>query len=72
MIPITLQFLDACIMKLFERQVDLALFESDTPLYPICRSWMDNDPQENRRLNLDPPTLLEPPAGVVSLWLCAS
>lgn len=31
-------------MKLFDRSVDLAQFEEDTPLYPICRAWMKNQP----------------------------
>ena len=32
------------IVKLFDRSVDLASFTDDTPLYPICRAWMQNDP----------------------------
>nr|CAB3263435.1 protein lin-37 homolog [Phallusia mammillata] len=32
------------IMKLFDRSIDLAAFNEDTPLYPICRAWMNNDP----------------------------
>ena len=32
-------------VKLFERSVDLAQFPEDTPLYPVCRAWMQNDPQ---------------------------
>ncbi|XP_078488210.1 protein lin-37 homolog isoform X1 [Ciona intestinalis] len=32
------------IIKLFDRSVDLVNFTEDTPLYPICRAWMDNDP----------------------------
>lgn len=32
-------------MKLFDRSVDLARFEEDTPLYPICRAWMANQPR---------------------------
>ena len=36
-------------MKLFERSVDLAQFSEDTPLYPICRAWIRNQPH-NRRL----------------------
>jgi hypothetical protein len=31
-------------MKLFDRSVDLAQFENETPLYPICRAWMRNQP----------------------------
>nr|CAH7766929.1 unnamed protein product [Callosobruchus chinensis] len=33
------------VMKLFDRSVDLARFEEDTPLYPICRAWMQNQPK---------------------------
>lgn len=33
------------IMKLFDRSVNLAQFEEDTPLYPLCRSWMKNQPR---------------------------
>nr|XP_039248189.1 protein lin-37 homolog [Styela clava] len=35
---------NSCVMKLFDRSVDLAQFSEDTPLYPICRAWMSNDP----------------------------
>ncbi len=31
-------------MKLFDRSVDLAQFTETTPLYPICRAWMRNQP----------------------------
>jgi len=33
------------VMKLFDRSVDLAQFEEETPLYPICRAWMANQPR---------------------------
>lgn len=32
------------IIKLFDRSVDLARFSEDSPLYPVCRAWMRNDP----------------------------
>ena len=32
------------VMKLFDRSVDLAQFPDFTPLYPVCRAWMKNDP----------------------------
>lgn len=35
------------IMKLFDRSVDLARFDESTPLYPICRAWMQNQPRMN-------------------------
>ena len=31
-------------MKLFDRSVNLTSFSEQTPLYPICRAWMQNDP----------------------------
>lgn len=39
------QQLPSYIMKLFDRSVNLAKFEEDTPLYPLCRSWMQNQPR---------------------------
>lgn len=32
------------VMKLFDRSVDLAQFKESTPLYPVCRAWMANQP----------------------------
>ena len=40
-------------MKLFDRSVDLAQFDDDTALYPICRAWMRNQPL-NRNLGPRP------------------
>ncbi|XP_065215688.1 protein lin-37 homolog [Planococcus citri] len=31
-------------MKLNDRSVDLAQFDINTPLYPICRAWIQNEP----------------------------
>ena len=31
-------------MKLFDRSVDLAQFDEESPLYPICRAWIINQP----------------------------
>ena len=31
-------------MKLFDRSVDLAQFNEESPLYPICRLWLKNRP----------------------------
>lgn len=36
------------IMKLFDRCVDLAKYSEGTPLYPICRAWMLNQPRSNQ------------------------
>lgn len=41
---VILHFLDSYIIKLFDRSVDLAQFNTNTPLYPICRAWMRNNP----------------------------
>lgn len=35
------------IMKLFDRCVDLAKYNENTALYPICRAWMLNQPRSN-------------------------
>ncbi|KAL0838521.1 hypothetical protein ABMA28_016638 [Loxostege sticticalis] len=37
------------VLKLFDRSVDLSQFEENSPLYPICRAWMINQPKENYR-----------------------
>lgn len=34
------------VMKLFDRSVDLAQFHENTPLYPICRAWIKNQPHK--------------------------
>ena len=34
------------IMKLFDRSVNLAKFDEETPLYPLCRAWMQNSPRQ--------------------------
>lgn len=34
------------IMKLFDRSVNLARFDEETPLYPLCRAWMQNAPRQ--------------------------
>ncbi|KAM8869060.1 protein lin-37 homolog isoform 2-T2 [Spinachia spinachia] len=41
---LSFHLLDAYIIKLFDRSVDLAQFNTSTPLYPICRAWMRNNP----------------------------
>ncbi|XP_026738838.1 protein lin-37 homolog [Trichoplusia ni] len=37
------------VLKLFDRSVDLSQFKEDTPLYPICRAWIANQPRANYR-----------------------
>jgi hypothetical protein len=41
------------IMKLFDRSVNLAKFKENTPLYPLCRSWMANAPRSNQEITYD-------------------
>jgi len=36
------------VMKLFDRGVDLAQFSESTPLFPICRAWIQNKPHNSR------------------------
>lgn len=40
---------NAYIIKLFDRSVDLAQFSTSSPLYPICRAWMRNNPAVRER-----------------------
>ena len=42
--PLNTAFHHTFVMKLFDRSVDLAQFPVQTPLYPVCRAWMKNDP----------------------------
>lgn len=44
------QYQHTYIMKLFDRSVDLAIFDEDSSLYPICRAWLKNSPHSR-----DPP-----------------
>uniref|UniRef100_A0A9J7ZI90 Lin-37 DREAM MuvB core complex component n=1 Tax=Cyprinus carpio carpio TaxID=630221 RepID=A0A9J7ZI90_CYPCA len=46
---------NAYIIKLFDRSVDLAQFSTTTPLYPICRAWMRNNPSMRERTAPSPP-----------------
>ncbi|KAI9551638.1 hypothetical protein GHT06_021973 [Daphnia sinensis] len=32
------------VLKLYDRSVDLAKFSPQTPLYPVCRAWIKNQP----------------------------
>ncbi|CAG4982670.1 unnamed protein product [Colias eurytheme] len=33
------------VLKLFDRSVELSQFSEDSPLYPICRAWIVNQPR---------------------------
>lgn len=46
---------DAYIIKLFDRSVDLAQFSTISPLYPICRAWMRNNPSMREGTAPSPP-----------------
>ncbi|CAB3227324.1 unnamed protein product [Arctia plantaginis] len=35
------------VLKLFDRSVDLSQFSESSPLYPICRAWIANQPKAN-------------------------
>lgn len=39
-------------MKLFDRSVDLAKYNQNSPLYPICRAWMQNQPRSSKVIKL--------------------
>ena len=41
-----------CMLKLFDRSVDLAQFNDNTPLYSLCRAWVKN-PATNETKELD-------------------
>ncbi|XP_013407765.1 protein lin-37 homolog [Lingula anatina] len=45
------QYHHTYVMKLFDRSVDLAQFTENTPLYPVCRAWIRNQPH-NRELGI--------------------
>ncbi|XP_069460973.1 protein lin-37 homolog isoform X2 [Ambystoma mexicanum] len=45
------------VIKLFDRSVDLAQFNENTPLYPICRAWMRNNPSVREEERCTSPVL---------------
>ncbi|KAK9504006.1 hypothetical protein O3M35_010450 [Rhynocoris fuscipes] len=45
------KFQQSFVMKLFDRSVDLAQFNENTPLYPICRAWIANQPHQTYNIN---------------------
>ncbi|XP_072949623.1 protein lin-37 homolog [Epargyreus clarus] len=50
------------VLKLFDRSVDLSQFSEDSPLYPICRAWITNQPKANYKefgRRSDPPEQTE-------------
>ncbi|KAL8616972.1 hypothetical protein ACOMHN_041890 [Nucella lapillus] len=49
------------IMKLFDRSVDLAQFDENSPLYPICRAWIQNQPGNRSLYKRERTPTPEPP-----------
>lgn len=43
---------ESYIMKLFDRSLDLAKYNENTPLYPICRAWIADQPRSSSIRNL--------------------
>ena len=35
------------VLKLYDRSVDLAQFSPNTALYPVCRAWINNQPNNH-------------------------
>ncbi|XP_062549604.1 protein lin-37 homolog [Armigeres subalbatus] len=52
------------IMKLFDRSVDLARFDAESPLYPVCRAWMRNQPRARPNADSAKTTDTSPPSPV--------
>lgn len=44
---VTTKNTNSYILKLYDRSVDLAPFSENTPLYPVCRAWIHNQPNSN-------------------------
>uniref|UniRef100_A0A8D0GKU8 Lin-37 DREAM MuvB core complex component n=1 Tax=Sphenodon punctatus TaxID=8508 RepID=A0A8D0GKU8_SPHPU len=55
------------VIKLFDRSVDLAQFSESTPLYPICRAWMRNNPLMREQERFPSPALPEDEEGTEGL-----
>jgi len=50
------------VMKLFDRSVDLAQFRPVTPLYPVCRAWMKNEPSNTNQVPTERSPTPPPPS----------
>lgn len=61
------QDINKYVMKLFDRSVDLAQFNEVTPLYPICRAWIANQPHQTYNIKKEPstPEIKEEPGYVI-------
>lgn len=51
-------------MKLFDRSVDMAQFDENSPLYPICRAWIRNQPNARNTIVQPRTPTPEPEPGV--------
>ncbi|XP_053670024.1 protein lin-37 homolog [Anopheles nili] len=40
------------IISLFNRGIDIARFREDSPIYPLCRAWVKNEPHANGETKL--------------------
>lgn len=47
------------VMKLFDRSVDFAQFNEDTPLYALARAWMQNKPYGTKSTDLQESGILD-------------
>ena len=46
-------------MKLFDRSVDFAQFNEDTPLYALARAWMQNKPYGTKSTDFQESDILD-------------
>ena len=56
-------------MKLFDRSVNLAQFPPGSSLYPVCRAWMANDPN-NTETSTAAPKYVRDAAGLMDCGRC--
>ena len=47
------------VMKLFDRSVDFAQFNEDTPLYALARAWMQNKPYGTKSMDFQESGILD-------------
>lgn len=66
----TLPLHQSYIMKLFDRSVDLAKYNQNSPLYPICRAWMQNQPRSSKIIRFVLVLVRDCDAWVTVHWNC--
>ncbi|KAF2348549.1 Protein LIN37 [Trinorchestia longiramus] len=49
------------VVRIFDRSIDLAHFNADSPLYPICRAWLLNEPSTAGGAGLSDLNISTPP-----------